>query len=400
MSYPVRVKTNALHGTAVTIKDLGIQIPASGGFEEFSDDDDLQMLIGSRDLYAYLHDNAHSPSGSTLLLNDGTSNIPEADADSFLLMSLVPTSGNYSTVSRNSAGEVDQGVAFDGTAEVSNLKLGSDLNANGYDITGLPNPPGAGDCATSKDYVDSVAQGLAPKPSVRMMASTAISPLSGDPGVIDGVTPATGNRVLLINQGGTTPPTADVENGIWVINLTGAWTHPPDFPSGGSAKSAYVFVEEGTTYADTSWLCLNDSGDDEIDADALLWAQFSGRGSRGRTLAFGIPLGVPSGGLRYLQTAGGVVGSSATYRAIRPGTITGASIQVNAVDATRNYNLLILVNNVQQAVVSLNGVIGNEDDALYVPYVKGDLISTAMLRTSGGGASTFSNVVALLDAKD
>jgi hypothetical protein len=77
--------------------------------------------------------------------------------------------------------------------------------------------------------------------------------LSGNP-TIDGVTAADGFRILLINQANP------IENGIWQINTGGVWVRPADFAVGSDAASAFTFIQEGTNYADTSWVCSDNTG--------------------------------------------------------------------------------------------------------------------------------------------
>ena len=82
-------------------------------------------------------------------------------------------------------------------------------------------------------------------PSV--VVSTANQTLSGTP-TIDGVATVAGDRVLLTGQ------TNPVENGIWII-AAGAWARAGDMAAGSAAGDAYTFVNRGTTYTHTGWLC-------------------------------------------------------------------------------------------------------------------------------------------------
>jgi hypothetical protein len=66
---------------------------------------------------------------------------------------------------------------------------------------------------------------------------------------IDGVTLATGDRILLKNQS-----TAS-QNGIYVVAASGAPARSTDADSGTELVNATVFVSEGTTLADTLWTC-------------------------------------------------------------------------------------------------------------------------------------------------
>lgn len=138
---------------------------------------------------------------------------------------------------------------------------------NSQKITGLLDPTTAQDAAT-KQYVDNVAQGVAPKESVRA-ATTANGALAtayenGD--VIDGVTLATGNRILLKDQ------TTGADNGIYTVNASGAPTRALDADSTGDIESAFVFVEEGTTLAGTMWVQTTDAV--TIGTTAQVWTQF------------------------------------------------------------------------------------------------------------------------------
>ena len=121
---------------------------------------------------------------------------------------------------------------------------------------------------TNKSYVDSVAQGLNAKPSV-LVATTANITLSGEQ-TIDGIT-TSASRVLVKNQ------TSQANNGIY-LSGTGAWTRTPDANTWNELVSAFVFVEQGTTQADTGWTCTVDPGG-TLGVTPVTWAQFSGAGT-------------------------------------------------------------------------------------------------------------------------
>ena len=121
----------------------------------------------------------------------------------------------------------------------------ADQSMGGFKLTNLAAPSGANDAAR-KSYVDSVAEGLKPKQAVRaattanIVIATALN--SGD--VIDGVTLANGDRVLVKNQ------SAPEENGIYVAGVTPA--RASDFDSLSpidEINGAYTFVQEGTVNA-------------------------------------------------------------------------------------------------------------------------------------------------------
>lgn len=147
------------------------------------------------------------------------------------------------------------------------------LTMNSQKITNLGTPTDDADAAT-KAYVDAARAGLDVKQSVRA-ATTANIDLSSDlenGDTIDGVTLATGDRVLVKNQN-----TAS-QNGIYVVQASGAAVRATDFDADAEVTpGAFVFVEEGTSAADTGWVLTTD-GTITVGTTSLTFAQFSGAG--------------------------------------------------------------------------------------------------------------------------
>jgi hypothetical protein len=143
------------------------------------------------------------------------------------------------------------------------------VSLNNQKITSLLDPTNAQDAAT-KNYVDSVAQGLDPKQSVIIATTTSIT-LSGLQ-TIDGYTLlVAGDRVLVKNQ------VTNSQNGIYLASA-GAWTRALDMNAWAEVPNAFVFVERGTVNADTGWVCTANPGG-TLDTTAITWAQFSGAGT-------------------------------------------------------------------------------------------------------------------------
>jgi hypothetical protein len=132
--------------------------------------------------------------------------------------------------------------------------------------------------AATKGYVDSARQGLDVKQSVRAATTGAINLASdlenGD--AIDGVTLATGDRVLVKNQG-----TAS-QNGIYVVQASDAAVRAVDAngtaDTGEVSGGTFVFVEEGTLNADSGFV-VSSNGPITVGTDAMNWVQFSGAGA-------------------------------------------------------------------------------------------------------------------------
>ena len=129
--------------------------------------------------------------------------------------------------------------------------------------------PSASTDIANKDYVDTVAQGLDPKASC-VAATTANITLSGTQ-TIDGVALIATDRCLVKNQ------TAQADNGIYVV-AAGAWARSADMNAWVEVPGAFAFIEQGTTQADTGWVCTSNAGG-TLGTTAITFVQFAGAGS-------------------------------------------------------------------------------------------------------------------------
>jgi hypothetical protein len=124
--------------------------------------------------------------------------------------------------------------------------------------------------AVNKGYVDGLLNGLSWKDSVRVATTTAgtlaTSFENGD--VIDGITLATNDRILIKNQA------APAENGIYIVNASGAPTRATDMDAWSEVPATAVFVEVGTTNADTGWVCTSDAGG-TLGTTAITFVKFT-----------------------------------------------------------------------------------------------------------------------------
>ena len=198
---------------------------------------------------------------ATLTSVDGSSNVSAA----LTLATVNSNVGTYTKVTVNGKGLVTAAA----NAILNDIGTPTaDYSFGGYKLTNLADPVSDQDAAT-KYYVDSVAQGLDVKQSVKA-ATTANITLSGTQ-TIDGVSVGVGDRVLVKNQ------TAQADNGIYVA-ASGAWARSSDANTWAELVSAYVFVEEGSTYADTGWVCTVNSGG-TLGTTPVTWTQFSGAGT-------------------------------------------------------------------------------------------------------------------------
>jgi len=140
-------------------------------------------------------------------------------------------------------------------------------------ITGLGTPTDGADAAT-KAYVDSVTEGLhiheAAVAATTANVNLANALENGD--VLDGITLATGNRILVKNQ------TTTSENGIYVVQASGQPTRATDFDTAQEVDGGdFVFVYSGTVNGSTGWVQTNKPA--TIGTDAISFTQFSGAGT-------------------------------------------------------------------------------------------------------------------------
>ena len=156
------------------------------------------------------------------------------------------------------------------TIGTTNIALGgTTLTPAGLtSVTVTQDPTTALQLAT-KQYVDAVAQGLDPKASCVAATTTNIT-LSGTQ-TIDGVALIAGDRCLVKNQ------TLSQNNGIYVV-AAGAWTRATDMDNWLEVPGAFTFIEQGTVYADTGWVCTSNAGG-TLGTTPITWVQFAGVGS-------------------------------------------------------------------------------------------------------------------------
>ena len=206
------------------------------------------------------------------IVNTGTLTLPtstdtlvgRATTDTLTNKSMSGSSNTFTNIPNS--GLTNSSVTVGTTA----IALGaSSLTLGGLTTVTVTQDPVSALQLATKQYVDAVAQGLDPKASC-VAATTANITLSGTQ-TIDGVALIAGDRCLVKNQ------TASADNGIYLV-AAGAWTRATDMDTWAEVPGAFTFIEQGTTWADTGWVCTSNAGG-TLGVTAITWVQFAGVGT-------------------------------------------------------------------------------------------------------------------------
>jgi hypothetical protein len=272
---------------------------------------------------------------NTGVIANGTSNIRLA-TDSNVTISVNGSSNvfTFNDLGANVIGYIQaNGIisagGFEGSNLVSNVGIlslqakqtGGDYNINllaggagnidvgSTYITNVVDPFNPQDAAT-KAYVDSVAQGLDVKASVQYATAAALPSYTYDNGTsgigatitanangaltIDGGSPAATQRVLIKDETAGNNP----YNGIYVVTDAGGvgtpfiLTRATDFDNGspsGEIPGAFTFVEQGSTNADSGWVCTTNNPV-TVGTTPIVFVQFSSAGSYSANTSAGLVL--------------------------------------------------------------------------------------------------------------
>ena len=187
-------------------------------------------------------------------------------------------------------------ITLDGNAiTTTNANGNLDLTPNGTGTVTVPSGYAAragftSDSLANKSYVDSVANGLDVKASVRVATAAALAACTYNNGAgtltadangaltVDGVAVAADDRVLVKDQA------AAAQNGFYKVTATGGasaafvLTRTPDADAASELTAgAFTFTEEGTANADNGYV-LSTDGAVTLGTTSITFEQFSGAG--------------------------------------------------------------------------------------------------------------------------
>ena len=223
------------------------------------------------------------------------------------------------------------------------------------------------------------------KQAVRVVATSngtlASAFENGD--TVDGVTLATGDRILLTGQS-----TAS-QNGIYTVAASGAPTRSVDLFTGSRAAGSIVVVTSGSSGAGKMYICTTSAGSDLVGTDSLTWTAISATASLDEDLT----------AIAALSSTGLIARTGSGTAAVRTLTASGAGLAITNGDGVSG-NPTVALADLTAAIEALsgNGIIcqtGSNTAAARtitagsgISVTNGDGVSGNITIAATGGGST------------
>ena len=324
---------------------------------------------------------------------------------------------NTVTAFANTALTLNAGTAA-GSANINVVLVPSGngtVDVSSKRITSVAEPTQDSDAAT-KAYVDSVAQGLNIKASVRVATYAALPAYTYNNGtagvgatitanafgalVVDGQTISTiGTRVLVKNETAGNAP----YNGIYTLTTAGGvadyfvLTRSLDMNVAVEFDGAFTFVSIGTNNADTGWVQTGEIV--TVGTTPVVWTQFSGAGQYTANTSAGLAL---NGTVFSAKVDGNInpttafdgngniyVPANAAFTTPNIGAATGTSINLtgNVLAANINSNAMITTANLEVSANILTNNITANVNANIVGNLSANNATVTNLLTVSGNAN-------------
>ena len=257
------------------------------------------------------------------------------------------------------------------TVGTTSISLGSSsLTLGGLTSVAVTQDPVSALQLATKQYVDSVAEGLHVHASCAAATTGTLASITGGTvtynngtlgvgatltlsvalTILDGYTLQNGDRILVKNEA------TQANNGIYTWATGGTvLTRATDFDTATEIASGdFTFVTYGTSYSNTGWVQTNPVT--TVGTDAIVWVQFSGAGTytagTGLTLA-GTQFSITNTGVSANSYGSG--SSVATFTVNAQGQLTAAGTSSISINANQITSGQITNSQLQNSSVTVNG---------------------------------------------